>query len=273
MTTPGEPARGDADALSDARAALGLRLGAGARHDSPEAPTLELDWARRGTAYFARQLAALGDDELAGPTLLAGWTRAELIAHLGYNARALTRLIDWARTGIETPMYASAQQRADEIAQGGTLPAHALRHLFDHAQAHLNVAWRDLDDAGWEAEVRTAQGRLVPAAETAWMRAREVWIHAVDLDNGGSFHDLPPLMLSRLLADVRSAWARKGVAPDLVVVCTDRGERVAMSDAIPSAATPVVTGSTADVVRWLTGRGALRLTSSTSELPPLPSWL
>ena len=60
---------------------------------------------------------------------------------------------------------------------------------------HLNVEWRDLSPAAWQAQVRTAQGRIVPAGETAWMRSREVWIHAVDLNNGGSFADFPPDLL------------------------------------------------------------------------------
>ena len=39
-----------------------------------------------------------------------GWSRRHVVAHVGYNARALTRLVEWAKTGIETPMYASADQ-------------------------------------------------------------------------------------------------------------------------------------------------------------------
>ena len=52
--------------------------------------------ARRGTAFFAQRLAELTDDELDGDTLLDGWTRKQLLAHVGYNAAALCRLLDWA---------------------------------------------------------------------------------------------------------------------------------------------------------------------------------
>ena len=144
--------------------------------------------ARRGTAFFAQRLAELTDDELDGDTLLDGWTRKHLVAHVGYNAAALCRLMDWAATGVETPMYESTEQRSQEITEGATLSPAALRNLFDHTVARLDEKWRHLPESAWDAEVRTAQGRSVPASETVWMRTREVWIHAVDLANGAGSH-------------------------------------------------------------------------------------
>ena len=135
------------DSLEAERAALRARLGAGARYDAPSAPAEDLVLARRGTAYFARKLNELTDRELDAPSLVPGWTRRHLVAHVGYHARALTRLADWGRTGIETPMHASAAERDAEIDLGVTLPAQALRHLFTHSAVHLNVVWRDLEDA------------------------------------------------------------------------------------------------------------------------------
>ncbi|WP_127131180.1 maleylpyruvate isomerase family mycothiol-dependent enzyme [Georgenia sp. SYP-B2076] len=249
-----------------ARAALRERQGAGARYDSPNAPARELAWARRGTAYFARKLNELDDAALYEPSLLPGWTRAHLVAHVGYNARALTRLIEWARTGVETPMYASTAQRDAEIANGATLPARALRNLFAHAEVHLNVEWRDLTDAGWDAQVRTAQGRLVPARETAWMRTREVWVHAVDLGNGGSFADFPPDLQDELIEDVLRAWARREEKVDLTVAPAGR------EPIVVGAGGPTVSGTTADLAAWLTGRGGRGLTSSTGEVPEIPRW-
>jgi maleylpyruvate isomerase len=57
----------------------------------------------------------LADADLDADTLLDCWTRKHLIAHDGYNAAALCRLLDWAATGVETPMYDSTEQRAREI--------------------------------------------------------------------------------------------------------------------------------------------------------------
>src|ERR1700681_2872537 len=162
--------------------------------------------ARRGTAYFARSLAELTDDDLDGDSLLTGWTRKHVIAHVASNAAALCRLMGWAAAGVETPMYESPEQRSQEIKQGATLSAAALRNLFDHTVARLDEKWRHLPATAWDADVRTAQGRRVPAAETAWMRSREVWIHAVDLDNGARFGDFPDIVLDSLLADIVGSW-------------------------------------------------------------------
>jgi maleylpyruvate isomerase len=230
----------------------------------------ELLWARRGTAYFARKLNELHDELFHTPSLLPGWERAHVIAHVGYNARGIARLIEWAATGVETPMYSSPRQRNEEIEFGATLTPIALRNLFDHAAVHLNVEWRDLSAAGWQAEVVTAQGRTVHATETAWMRAREVWIHAIDLDNGASYVDFPPEFVDALVQDVVGAWQRKGERADVVLQPTDRAYRASGggSDDI------VVNGTAADIARWLTGRGARRLTVTGADaLPELPHWL
>ncbi|MBK0420304.1 maleylpyruvate isomerase family mycothiol-dependent enzyme [Leucobacter sp. CSA1] len=268
-------------AIEEARAALRARQGSGARYDAPKAPAAELDWARRGTAYFARKLTELPDDRLREPSLVPGWTRAELIAHVGYNARALTRLTEWASTGVETPMYLTDRQRDGEILLGGTLPPRALRTLFAHSEAHLNVEWRDLTDEQWDREVRTAQGRLVPARETAWMRAREVWVHAVDLGNGGSFLDFPPEMITRIIDDVLAFWRRRGEEVRLRLEFDDGRPAIEVGDPDVgdpdigdpgSGDAPVVSGAAPDIARWLSGRGARRLACDPGDLPAIPRW-
>lgn len=253
--------------LAGARQALRERQGAGARYDAPEAPARELAWARLGTAYFARALEETDDAELAEPSALPGWTRAELVAHVGYNARALTRLCTWARTGIETPMYASSEMREREIRRGGSLPPRALRHLAQHAAVHLDVEWRDLETEHWARRVVTAQGRSVPVRETAWMRAREVWVHAVDL-GVGRFTELPADFLEALVEGVLATWQRKGVAPDLSLHLLDLGRRVTSGSGAVR-----VSGRAADLARWLTGRGTSGLELEEGVLPQLPVWL
>lgn len=192
------------DAEDAARAALRDRLGAGARYDAPAAPARELQWARRGTAYFARKLNELNDDDLDAPSSVSGWSRHHVIAQVGYGARALARLVEGARTGVEIPMYPSAAERDAEIVLGATLPARALRYLFHHSAVHLNVEWRDLTDQGWDARVRTLDNSLIPVRETALMRSRQVWMGAVDLGNGGSLRDFPP--------DFREGLSAEGLA-------------------------------------------------------------
>lgn len=227
-----------------------------------------LNIAREGTAYFAQRLAALSDEDLSGPSLLDGWTRKHLVGHVAYNAAALCRILDWAATGVETPMYASTEQRAREIDEGATLSAGSLRNLFTHTAARLDEKWRTLPEAAWSAEVRTAQGRMVPASETAWMRSREVWIHTVDLGNGGRFDEFPDVVLDSLLDDVVGMWRRRGDGAGLVLEVGGRRLVVVQEDA---PVTGVVVGSLVSVVRWASGRGAVGLTAG-SDLQP-PRWL
>jgi maleylpyruvate isomerase len=244
-----------------------------ARYDLTTDPTLreQLLIERRGQSYFSRKLNELGDDELDGPSLLPGWSRRTLVAHVGLNARAITHLTEWARTGIETPMYDSPDQRMSEIEFASTLPPQALRNLSEHAAIHLNVEWRDLEDAQWRNEIRTALGRTVPASETVWMRTREVWIHAVDLNNGGSFDDFPAEFIDAVTADVLAAWARRREAEGIenyVLIADDRPDPAEVGPGI------VLRGTAARLAQWATGRGTAGVRTETgAPVPQSPRWL
>lgn len=264
-----------------------------ARHDLTTDPRLraELLTVRRGTAFFARKLGELSDAELDEPSLLPGWSRRHLIAHVGYNARALTRLVQWANTGVETPMYDSPEARDAEIDFGATLPARALRHLIEHAAISLDVEWRDSPDDAWAAVVRTAQGREVPARETVWMRTREVWLHAIDLDNGAGFGDVPEPVLERLLADITGTWRTRGTDAGILVTVDGAGDSAVGDDsaggvsfgstfvgdslggATDGDAVTVVSGTLPELVRWASGRGDAGVRTSTGAAVPAPRWL
>ena len=70
-----------------------------------------------------------------------------------------------------------------------------MRGLFHHAAVHLDVEWRDLTASQWDAMVAGPDGEAICVRETAWLRARCLWLRAVDLDNGGSFLDFPPALV------------------------------------------------------------------------------
>lgn len=230
--------------------------------------------ARRGQAYWSRKLTELSDADFDEPSLLPGWDRRTLIGHVGLNARALTRLLEWAATGVETPMYESMAQRNSEIEFAATLPVQALRNLSDHAAIHLSVEWRDLPEANWSNLVRTAQGRTLPVSETVWMRTREVWIHAMDLGNGGRFDDIPAPVIDGLLTEVLAAWeSRRGAegTPAYTLEVTDRPSSPPAPDA-PSS--EVLRGTAAALVQWATGRGVRGVTTASGDpVPTPPRWL
>lgn len=185
----------------EARARLRERQGSGARYDSPAAPARDLLWARRGTAYFARKLNELPDSALDAPSRVPGWSRRHVVAHVGYHARGLARLAEAARNGMAEEVLAEPENQIEDVEFGATLPAHALRYLFQHSEVHLNVEWRDLNETGWKASVRALNGELVPVARTPWLRAREIWLRALDLDNKGSSADFPADFADALRTD------------------------------------------------------------------------
>ncbi|MES9500576.1 maleylpyruvate isomerase family mycothiol-dependent enzyme [Streptomyces koyangensis] len=160
-------------------------------------------WARTGTELLLDAVAGLDEDAFSVPSLLPGWSRKHLVAHVAANADALGNLVHWAATGEERPMYASPEERAAGIAKGPTLSVDELRSWLA-ASAHKLAAGLDgLTDEQWGREVVTAQGRTVPATELPWMRAREVCVHAVDLGTGVvTFADLPQGFLTALVAEI-----------------------------------------------------------------------
>ena len=174
--------------MSTARdqAALAARQGIGARYDAAEAPVDDLLLARRGTAFFARLLNDLPDEALVDNA------RATVVSGVGYHARGLTRLMTWARTGIPTFEHENTAARDAEIAKGSSLPARALRGLFQHAAIHLDVEWRDLPGPAWDAPLQRWDGTPMTARDTPMIRARMIWQAALELDAGGRPTDIPP---------------------------------------------------------------------------------
>ncbi len=235
-----------------------------------------LDWLAEGTARLDERLAALPDHALDDQCLLPGWTRRHLLAHVGFNARALLRLLHWASTGEETPMYADTTTRNREIAEGARLDPAALRDLVATSAEELRQAVDSLPEPAWSAQVVTAQGRRVPATEIPWMRCREVWVHAVDLNAGASFDGFPGPLLDALIDDITTTWQRKKQPPALLVAPTDRAGqwRVDIDGQEPAT----LTGTAADVVAALSGRGrpqpaGVHETARDDAVPTLGRWL
>jgi maleylpyruvate isomerase len=212
--------------------------------------TLEesLAWSAEGTELCRKAIASLDEPAYAAPTLLAGWSRRHLVAHLAANAEAIGRLVSWARTGRETRMYSSPGQRQADIEAGAKLSGRELTAWFDRSAGELSAAMAALPADAWQSEVVTAQGRIVPASETPWMRAREVMVHAVDLEVGLTFADLPEGFLTALRADIIGKRGAQNV--------------------------PDVRGSTAAVTAYLAGRPFTDVTAPDGQLPEqLPPWL
>jgi maleylpyruvate isomerase len=180
------------------------------------------DWMDHGTKLFLAAVDGLDDAAFDRPTALPGWTRKHVIAHVHYNAEALRRLVRWARTGAESRMYASPQQRAAEIGQGAQLSAAQLRLMVHESASALAADLDALTEPSWSQAVVTAQGRTVPATEIPWMRTREVAVHAIDLDAGVGFTDLPDDLNAALVTDTVAKRLAEGEGAVLAQWLTGR---------------------------------------------------
>lgn len=224
-----------------------------------------------GTEFLGRLVDALPDDALRSASALPEWSRAHVVAHVARNAEALTRLATWARTGVETPMYADREQRAAEIESSAQAPAEVLRSELASTAGALDAALAALDDESWQAPVRSALGRAIPAAEVPWMRIREVWLHAVDLDAGAALADLPAEVVDALLDDVTATLSARDGCPAARLVPVDRERGWSLGSAGDAVE---VRGEAADLIGWLVGRSdGSALAAAGGALPSVPRWL
>jgi len=68
-----------------------------------------IDHATQRLLGTAREIA---ESELRRPSLLPGWTRAHVLAHLARGADAMRYLLVGTRSGEDRPAYASEQEWA-----------------------------------------------------------------------------------------------------------------------------------------------------------------
>jgi maleylpyruvate isomerase len=236
-------------------------------------PTVEqaLPWAADGAAHLRGMMTRMGDDAFAKPSSLPDWTRAHLLTHVARNADALINLLTWARTGVPTPAYASIEQRNADIEAGAKRPPAEIRADLLASSDRLAAAVRKMPDEAWSARVEF-RGRRILAADLLWLRAREVWIHAIDLDAGASFGDLPRPMLRELLTDAAGTLGARPDFPRLILVPSDESRTWTVGEGPDPLE---VRGPAAELAAWLLGRSKGRdLRTAEGKRPPaLPSWL
>ncbi len=232
--------------------------------------TESLAWAGDGAAHLRGLMERMGDDAFAAPSALPNWSRAHVLTHVARNADAMINLLTWAATGLKTPAYASTDARDADIEAGAKRSPAEIREDVFAASDRLALTVRKLPKEAWTKHITNVQGREIPATDIPWLRAREMWIHAVDLDIGASFTDLPPPMLTELLNDVAAAMGTREGCPNLRLVA-DGGTWSVGEGAVPVT----VTGSAADLAAWLLGRakGKQLRADGARKLPSLPRWL
>ena len=216
------------------------------------------------TEALLRATEPLTDEEIGAPSLLPGWTVGHVLTHLARNADALTNLLTGARTGVETPAYASPEARAAGIEAGAARPV--AEQLADIRAAHERFAdaAAAMPATAWTAPL----SRAPTAAVVPWLRLCEVEIHRVDLGRGYTPADWPEAFALRLL---RSTAADPPAGSPPMVLRPSGVERPLV---IGSAEAPAIAGPARSLAAWLAGRadGSDLTVSPDGELPTPARW-
>jgi len=218
-----------------------------------------------GTRRLVRSVDAMTDDQWAQPSLLPGWTRAHVVAHLTLNAEGLSAALEGVHEGRPVPMYASDEARDGDIAALSTASPSALRDRFLGSTTVIGEWVEELADNLAETVIeRTPGGRQFPAGLVADMRLREVEIHHADLALNYTAADWTPDFVVRLMesrAGIHDGPAFTAHATDL-----DRTWQFGTGG-------PTVSGVGSALAWWTTGRGTGDgLTSDDGRVPRMEPW-
>lgn len=226
---------------------------------------LHSDLSRLGreTDMFLATAASLSGDELTAASLCQGRTRADVIAHVASNGHALVNLIDWATTGGERQLYASAEARSQEISALAALPREEL--LAELRESARNFAEQAQRLSGELAAPEVGvNGEVIPATSIVALRIAEVVVRHHDLDTAWTIEEADPdSLLNAIEAVVRSLRA-KG-APGMTLVTEERDEWVIGDGALR------VASDREGLLQWL-ARGEAEHVEADGPLPALPAW-
>ena len=120
------------------------------------------------------------EPDLRAPSLLPGWTRADVLAHLARGADAMRSLLAGARAGQQRPVRAGAREREAAAAQA---PKDLMADLAASAMA-LRTVIRQLPDQAWSFRLKIEPAEPFPAAQMPIRRLVEVELHHCDLGIG-----------------------------------------------------------------------------------------
>ncbi|RNL59950.1 maleylpyruvate isomerase family mycothiol-dependent enzyme [Nocardioides marmoriginsengisoli] len=214
----------------------------------------ELEALHRSDQRVVRTVDSLTDAEWAGASLLPGWTRAHVVAHLALNAEGFAGALEALAEGEPRPIYPSEEARDAGIEELAVQDHGVIRERFFAATQHFRNVAEELPDEIWEGTVlRVPEGPEWPARFLVGARRREVEIHHADLGLAYTRQDWPSDFCEALLDHAIKDRA-------FAVLATDLGRTW-------GSGTPTTQGTAADLGWWLTGRG--RGEGLTGDLPDL----
>ncbi len=219
------------------------------------------------TERWVAAVTALDDVALRQPSLLPGWTRGHVVAHLARNADGLVNLVHWARTGVETPMYPGGRAGRDaDIERDAGRPSAVQVEDTQASCRRLAAALAELPAQALEVEVRIGSGATLRAGDLPLRRIREVEVHLVDLGTGYRPADWTGTFAERTLDELMPSLRDSPVAA-LHDPATGQTWQLA-------PAGPTLAGPASGLLAWLLGRsdGADLSYDGAGSVPSAPPW-
>jgi maleylpyruvate isomerase len=218
-----------------------------------------------GTRRLVRSVDAIPDDQWIQPSLLPGWSRSHVVAHLTLNAEGLSGALEGVHEGRRVPMYRSGEARDADIAELSKESPATLRDRFLGSTTVIGEWVEELADNLADTTIdRTPGGRQFPASVVVHMRIREVEIHHADLGLDYTAADWPAEFVAMLLQFRTAAYD----GTPFVGHATDLDQSWSFG-----AGGPTVSGPGSALAWWVTGRGTGDgLTSDDGRVPRMEPW-
>jgi len=233
---------------------------------------LRLQLLHEASQRLVRTVDGLADERLQEDSLLPGWSRAHVVAHLALNAEALERVLNRVAAREPVTMYGSQEERDGDIAELAATGPSAVRERLLKSVTCFGEALRTFPADRVELRVeRVPGGPDFRAGDVPAMRWREVEVHHADLDAGYTREQWPAAFSVDTLDALATGEAPPRTWPRPVrLLARDVARTWDVGTGEPEL---TVTGNAADLAWWLTGRGGGDgLTSDQGELPEVPAW-
>lgn len=233
---------------------------------TPDTVPAELHHAADVVASLA---AKLTEEDVPAPSLLPGWTRGHVLAHITGISNAMARQLEFASRGETVELYDGGydgRTSAIEAAAGHGIEEHR-RDLAAALERALR-AFDSLEPGGWQVPISYRGGVVLDGGLALW---RELVIHASDLGTGRG----------------PETWSRKFCEHlfDFLSARVPEGQKFVLQPlGLPPVAigtgghSTVISGMVTDIAAWLAGResslGSLRASAAADgvDLPELLPW-
>jgi len=216
------------------------------------------------TNRLVRTVDGMTDEQYTEPSLLPGWTRAHVVAHLALNAEGLGGAVQGIASGEPAPMYASNEARDSDIDEVAALSPSALRERLLASSGLFAESVGHLTEEGWAEEIERVPGGMhFTVASIPARRRTEVEIHHADLGLAYTCDDWPGDFCAALIPVMTARLQDRDQGFTVVATDLNRSWDVAGGGA-------EISGTGGHLGWWLSGRGGEERLSG--DVPEIGEW-